>query len=492
MAKSRLQIIPLGGLGEVGKNMTVFRYGDEIIVIDAGMAFPDETMPGVDIVIPDFSYLIENRDKIKAILITHGHEDHIGSLAYLLRDVSAPVYATRLTCGLIEGKLKEQKIGKYNLNVVKTGDEFRRGSFRFGFFHVCHSIPDSCGVYVRTPVGTVVHTGDFKFDHSPVDGEQTDMHKLAELGRNGVLVLCADSTNAQNPGYTLSEAVVSKSLRDAFHEVRGRIILATFASNVSRVQMAIDAAVENKRKVCVFGRSMVNVVGIALEMGYLKAPEGTFIEPEELNHYRDDRICILTTGSQGEAMAALSRMASGVHKKVTIKPNDTIVLSSNPIPGNEKAVSRIINELSMKGANVIFQDVHVSGHACQEEIKLIYSLVKPKYAIPVHGEYRHLIAQAKVAEELGIPKENIFLLSSGDVLELNDEAAAVTGRVHTGAIMTVSAPATSAISCCVTASIWQRTVSLSSCSHWRAVPDRYLPDRISYRADLSMSAAQRD
>ena len=310
MAKARLQIIPLGGLGEIGKNMTVFRYGDEIIVIDAGMAFPEEDMLGIDIVIPDFSYLIENKDKIKAILITHGHEDHIGSLSYLLRDVSAPVYATRLTCGLIEGKLKEAHISNYDLHVVKSGDEFKAGSFKFGFFHVCHSIPDSCGIYLRTPIGTIVHTGDFKFDHSPVDGEQTDMYKLAELGHRGVLVLCADSTNAQNPGYTPSEAVVTRSLMEAYGEARGRIILATFASNVSRIQMAVDAAVHYKRKVCVFGRSMVNVVNIALEMGYLTAPEGTFIEPEEINRYRDDRLCILTTGSQGEPMAGLSRMAA--------------------------------------------------------------------------------------------------------------------------------------------------------------------------------------
>ena len=354
MSKTRLQIIPLGGLGEIGKNMTVFRYGDEIIVIDAGMAFPDETMPGIDIVIPDFSYLIENRDKVKAILITHGHEDHIGSLSYLLRDVKAPVYATRLTCGLIEGKLKEAKVNDADLHVVKSGDEFKAGSFKFGFFHVCHSIPDSCGIYLRTPVGTIVHTGDFKFDHSPVDGEQTDMYKLAELGHRGVLALCADSTNAQNPGYTPSEAVVAKSLMSSYADAKGRIILATFASNVSRIQMAVDAALAFKRKVCVFGRSMVNVVGIAREMGYLKAPEGTFIEPEELNRYRDDRICILTTGSQGEPMAGLSRMADGSHRQVQIHAGDTVIISASPIPGNENSVGRTIDNLMRLGA-----------HACQ-------------------------------------------------------------------------------------------------------------------------------
>lgn len=435
MSKTRLQIIPLGGLGEIGKNMTVFRYDDEIIVIDAGMAFPDETMPGIDIVIPDFSYLIENRDKVKAILITHGHEDHIGSLSYLLRDVKAPVYATRLTCGLIEGKLKEAKVNDADLHVVKSGDEFKAGSFKFGFFHVCHSIPDSCGIYLRTPVGTIVHTGDFKFDHSPVDGEQTDMYKLAELGHRGVLALCADSTNAQNPGYTPSEAVVAKSLMSSYADAKGRIILATF--DVSRIQMAVDAALAFKRKVCVFGRSMVNVVGIAREMGYLKAPEGTFIEPEELNRYRDDRICILTTGSQGEPMAGLSRMADGSHRQVQIHAGDTVIISASPIPGNENSVGRTIDNLMRLGAHVVTSHntrVHVSGHGSQEDLKTMLSLVHPKFFIPVHGEYRMLCSHAELAESLGVKKQNILIGENGSVFELTNRSAKINGKVQAGAV----------------------------------------------------------
>lgn len=438
MTKARLQIIPLGGLGEVGKNMTVFRYGDEIIVIDAGMAFPGEDMLGIDIVIPDFSYLIENKDKIRAILITHGHEDHIGSLSYLLRDVDAPVYATRLTCGLIEGKLKEAHITDYKLNVVEPGKEFKAGSFKFGFFHVCHSIPDSCGIYLRTPVGTVVHTGDFKFDHSPVDGVQTDMYKLAELGHRGVLVLCADSTNAQNPGYTPSEAVVSKSLMDSFREAKGRVILATFASNVSRIQMAVDAAVAMKRKICVFGRSMVNVVSIASEMGYLKAPEGTFIEPDEIKQYRDDRLCILTTGSQGEPMAGLSRMADGSHRNVQIHAGDTVIISASPIPGNETSVGRTIDNLMKLGAKVITGSpthrVHVSGHGSQEDLKTMFSLVKPKFFIPVHGEHRMLCSNGELAQGLGIKKQNILIGDNGTVFEFTNRSGKINGRVQAGAV----------------------------------------------------------
>ncbi|MDU3215663.1 MAG: ribonuclease J, partial [Negativicoccus succinicivorans] len=316
LAKEKLQIIPLGGLGEIGKNMTVFRYGDDIVVLDSGLAFPDNEMLGIDIVIPDFSYLIENKDKVRAIVITHGHEDHIGSLSYLLKEVSAPVYATRLTCGLIEGKLKENRVGKYQLNVVKSGDEITAGVFKVGFFHVNHSIPDSCGIYFRTPVGTVVHSGDFKIDYTPVDGKMMDFKKITELGNRGVLVYCADSTNAERAGHTPSEKTVSAALMREFAQARGRIILATFASNVSRVQMAIDAAVANQRKVAVFGRSMVNVVGIALEIGYLTAPKGTIIDSDEINRYRADQLCILTTGSQGEPMAGLSRMADGAHRQI--------------------------------------------------------------------------------------------------------------------------------------------------------------------------------
>lgn len=437
MTKTGLQIIPLGGLGEIGKNMTAFRYGDEIIVIDAGLAFPDETMPGIDIVIPDFSYLIENRDKVKAILITHGHEDHIGSLVYLLRDVPAPVYGTRLTCGLIEGKIKEHKIKDYKLHVAKPRDEFKMGSFRFGFFHVCHSIPDASGIYLKTPVGTIVHTGDYKFDYSPMDGELTDMYTLAELGKKGVLALCADSTNAMNPGHTPSETVVVKSLREAYDDARGRIILATFASNVSRVQMAVDAAVAHKRKVCVFGRSMVNVVGIALEMGYLKAPKDTFIEPEELNRYHDDRICILTTGSQGEPMAGLSRMADGSHRQVQIHAGDTVIISATPIPGNEIGVGRTIDNLMRLGAKVISSHdarVHVSGHGGQEDLKAMLAILKPKFFVPVHGEYRMLCAHRELAISTGVSPKNVIIGENGSVIELNGKTGKIVGHVQAGAV----------------------------------------------------------
>lgn len=437
MAKSGLQMIPLGGLGEIGKNMTAFRYGDEIIVIDAGIAFPDETMPGIDIVIPDFSYLIENKDKVKAILITHGHEDHIGSVPYLLRDVSAPVYGTRLTCGLIEGKLKEHKIKNYKLNVVKTREEFKLGSFRFGFFHVCHSVPDASGIYLTSPVGTIVHTGDYKFDHSPMDGQLTDMYTLAELGKKGVLALCADSTNAMNPGYTPSETVVVKSLREAYDDARGRVILATFASNVSRLQMAVDAAVAHKRKICVFGRSMVNVVGIALEMGYLKAPKGTFIEPEELNRYHDDRICILTTGSQGEPMAGLSRMGDGSHRQVQIHAGDTVIISAHPIPGNEIGVGRTIDNLMRLGARVITSHdtkVHVSGHGAQEDLKAMLAILRPKFFIPVHGEYRMLCAHKELAVSTGVPPQNVIIGENGSVIELTAKTAKIVGHVQAGAV----------------------------------------------------------
>ena len=394
-------------------------------------------MLGIDLVIPDISYLKENEDKVKGFFITHGHEDHIGAIPYVMKELNVPIYATKLTNGLIENKLKEHNLlTKVKRKVVKYGQHINLGDFRVEFIRTNHSIQDAAALAIYSPAGIVVHTGDFKVDYTPVYGDAIDLQRFGELGKKGVLALMCDSTNAERKGFTQSERTVGKTIEALFAEhTNSRIIIATFASNVDRVQQIINTAYKNGRKVVVEGRSMVNIIGIASELGYISIPDNTLIDIEELKRYPDEQTVIITTGSQGEAMAALSRMASGVHKKVTIKPNDTIVLSSNPIPGNEKAVSRIINELSMKGANVIFQDVHVSGHACQEEIKLIYSLVKPKYAIPVHGEYRHLIAQAKVAEELGIPKENIFLLSSGDVLELNDEAAAVTGRVHTGAIM---------------------------------------------------------
>ena len=433
----KLKIIPLGGLEQIGMNITAFEYEDSIIVVDCGLSFPEDDMYGIDLVIPDITYLKDNIDKVKGFFITHGHEDHIGAIPYVLREINVPIYSTKLTNGIIEHKLREHNmLTKVKRKVVKYGQHINLGCFRVEFIKTNHSILDAAALAIYSPAGIIVHTGDFKVDYTPVFGDAIDLQRFGEIGRKGVLALMCDSTNAERPGFTMSEKTVGKTFDEIFADNKNhRIIIATFASNVDRVQQIINTAYKNGRKVVVEGRSMVNIIGIASELGYISIPDNTLIDIEELKRYPDEQTVIITTGSQGEAMAALSRMASGVHKKVTIKPNDTIVLSSNPIPGNEKAVSRIINELSMKGANVIFQDVHVSGHACQEEIKLIYSLVKPKYAIPVHGEYRHLIAQAKVAEELGIPKENIFLLSSGDVLELNDEAAAVTGRVHTGAIM---------------------------------------------------------
>lgn len=437
LAKEKLQIIPLGGLGEIGKNMTAIQYGDDIVVLDSGMAFPEENMLGIDIVIPDFSYLIENKDKVRGVVITHGHEDHIGSLSYLMKEINVPVYASRLTCGLIEGKFKEARIGKYELNMIETGKEYKIGCFKVGFFHVCHSIPDSCGIYFRTPVGVLVHTGDFKFDHTPVDGQLMDVHKLAELGHRGVLVLCADSTNAERPGYTPSEAVVKETLMSVFGKIRGRIILATFASNVSRVQMAVDAAVANKRKVCVFGRSMVNVVGIALEMGYLKAPQGTFIEPEEMGRYRDDQLCILTTGSQGEPMAGLSRMADGSHRQVQIHAGDTVIISASPIPGNETSVGRTIDKLMRLGADVISSTsmrVHVSGHGSQEELKTMLSLIHPKFFIPMHGEYRMLCKHAELAESMGVKKQNILIGENGNVFEFTPRSGRINGRVTAGPV----------------------------------------------------------
>ena len=434
---SKLKIIPLGGLEQIGMNITAFEYGDSIVVVDCGLSFPEDDMLGIDLVIPDVTYLKENISKVKGFVITHGHEDHIGALPYVLKEINVPIYATKLTLGLIRNKLKEHNLMRSTkLKEVKHGQVINLGDFAVEFIKTNHSIQDASALAIYSPVGIVIHTGDFKVDYTPVFGDAIDLQRFAEIGKKGVLALMCESTNAERPGFTMSERTVGHVFDNLFNEYRtSRIIIATFASNVDRVQQIINTAYRFGRKVAVEGRSMVNVISVASELGYLQIPENTLIEIDQVKNYPDDKVVLITTGSQGESMAALSRMAANIHKKITIKPNDTIIFSSNPIPGNEKAVSKVINELSMKGAKVIFQDVHVSGHACQEEIKLIYSLVKPKYAIPVHGEYRHLIAQAKVAEELGIPKENIFLLSSGDVLELNDEAAAVTGRVHTGAIM---------------------------------------------------------
>ena len=434
---SKLKIIPLGGLEQIGMNITAFEYEDSIIVVDCGLSFPEDDMYGIDLVIPDITYLKENIDKVKGFFITHGHEDHIGAIPYVLREINVPIYATKLTMGIIDHKLTEHNLlSKVKRKVVKYGQHINLGCFRVEFIRTNHSIQDAAALAIYSPAGIVVHTGDFKVDYTPVFGDAIDLQRFGEIGKKGVLALMCDSTNAERPGFTMSEKTVGKTFETIFADHKNsRIIIATFASNVDRVQQIIDTAYKYGRKVVIEERSMVNIISTAQELGYINIPDNTLIDIEELKNYPDEKTVLITTGSQGESMAALSRMASGMHRKITIKPNDTIVLSSNPIPGNEKAVSKIINELSMKGAEVIFQDVHVSGHACQEDIKLIYSLVKPKYSIPVHGEYRHLKAQAHIAEELGIEKDNIFLLSSGDVLELDEEGAAVTGHVPVGDVM---------------------------------------------------------
>ena len=435
---SKLKIIPLGGLEQIGMNITAFEYEDSIVVVDCGLSFPEDDMLGIDLVIPDITYLKDNIDKVKGFVITHGHEDHIGALPYVMKEINIPIYATKLPIGLIENKFKEHNLLRSTKRkVIKHGQSINLGCFRIEFIKTNHSIQDASALAIYSPAGIVVHTGDFKVDYTPVFGDAIDLQRFAEIGKKGVLALMCDSTNAERKGFTMSERTVGKTFDNIFAEHKNtRIIIATFASNVDRVQQIINSAYKYGRKVAVEGRSMVNVIGTASELGYLKIPDKTLIEIDQLRNYPDEKVTLITTGSQGESMAALSRMAASIHKKVTIKPNDTIIFSSNPIPGNEKAVSKVINELSMKGADVIFQDAHVSGHACQEEIKLIYSLVKPKYAIPVHGEYRHLKAQAGLALDLGIPKENVFILQSGDVLELNEEEPAkVTGKVRTGAIL---------------------------------------------------------
>ncbi len=434
---SKLKIIPLGGLEQIGMNITAFEYDDTIIVVDCGLAFPEDDMLGIDLVIPDISYLKDNIQKVKGFFITHGHEDHIGAIPYVMKDINVPIYSTKLTNGLIENKLKEHNLLQtVKRKVVSYGQHINLGCFRVEFIRTNHSIQDAAALAIYSPAGIVVHTGDFKVDYTPVYGDAIDLQRFGELGKKGVLALMCDSTNAERPGFTQSEKTVGKTIDELFAEHdKQRIIIATFASNVDRVQQIINSAHKYDRKVVVEGRSMVNVIATASELGYLNVPDNTLVDIDMIKNYPDEKTVLITTGSQGESMAALSRMANGTHRKVTIKPNDTIIFSSHPIPGNEKAVTNVINELCKKGADVVFQDVHVSGHACQEEIKLIYSLVKPKYAIPVHGEYKHLIAQAKIAESLGVDKDNIFILQSGDVLELDENKAKVNGHVHTGAIM---------------------------------------------------------
>ena len=432
-----VKVIPLGGLEQIGMNITAIEYDDSIVVVDCGLSFPEEEMLGIDLIIPDVTYLKENIDKVKAFVITHGHEDHIGAIPYVLKEVNVPIYATRLTMGLIESKLKEHNmLREVKRKVVRYGQSVTLGDFRVEFIRTNHSIADAAALAIFSPAGILVHTGDFKVDYTPVNGEPIDLQRFAELGKKGVLALMCDSTNALRPGFTMSERTVGSTFDKIFNDNKNsRIIIATFASNVDRVQQIINAAVAYGRKVCVEGRSMVNIIDVAEDLGYLHIPDGTLIETEAMKNYTPEQIVLITTGSQGESMAALSIMAANLHRKVSIQPGDCVVFSSTPIPGNEKSVARVINELGMKGAKVIFQDTHVSGHACQEEIKLVYSLLKPKYAIPVHGEYRHLIAQKEVAMSLGYDKEDVIIAKSGDVIELSDEKAAIVGKVHTGAIL---------------------------------------------------------
>ena len=432
-----VKVIPLGGLEQIGMNITAIEYDDSIVVVDCGLSFPEEEMLGIDLIIPDVTYLKENIDKVKAFVITHGHEDHIGAIPYVLKEVNVPIYATRLTMGLIESKLKEHNmLREVKRKVVRYGQSVTLGDFRVEFIRTNHSIADAAALAIFSPAGILVHTGDFKVDYTPVNGEPIDLQRFAELGKKGVLALMCDSTNALRPGFTMSERTVGSTFDKIFNDNKNsRIIIATFASNVDRVQQIINAAVAYGRKVCVEGRSMVNIIDVAEDLGYLHIPDGTLIETEAMKNYTPEQIVLITTGSQGESMAALSRMAANLHRKVSIQPGDCVVFSSTPIPGNEKSVARVINELGMKGAKVLFQDTHESGHACQEEIKLVYSLLKPKYAIPVHGEYRHLIAQKEVAMSLGYDKEDVIIAKSGDVIELSDEKAAIVGKVHTGAIL---------------------------------------------------------
>jgi len=431
-----MRVIPLGGLDQIGMNITAFEYGEDIIVVDCGLAFPEDDMLGIDLVIPDITYLAENAERVRAFVITHGHEDHIGALPYVLTQLNIPVYGTKLTIALIEGKLREHNIiDDVDRHVVSYGDVVTFGKLKVEFIKTNHSISDACALAITSPAGTIVHTGDFKVDYTPVVGDPINLTRFAELGSEGVIAIMCDSTNAERGGFTNSERTVGHIFDSIFADhMNSRILVATFSSNVDRVQQIIDTATRYGRKVVLEGRSMLNIIQTASDIGYIKIPEGTLIDIADVNNYPDEKTVIITTGSQGESMAALSRIASNIHKKLSIKPGDLVIFSSNPIPGNEKAVFKVVNELSLKGAEVIFQDAHVSGHACQEEIKLLYTLVKPKYAIPVHGEHRHLMAQKKIAQSLGMPSENIFILSNGQVLEIGNDSAKVTDEVHTGAL----------------------------------------------------------
>ena len=438
--KSRLKIIPLGGLHEVGKNITVFQYDNEMIVVDCGLSFPEDDMLGVDLVIPDITYIIKNQEKLKGMVITHGHEDHIGSVPYFLKQVNTPIYGTRLTLGLIKNKLEEHRlVDSTKLNEVNPGETIKLGKhFKVEFIQSSHSIPDSVMLAIHTPVGTVVHTGDFKVDYTPMDGKIMDFGRLAELGNKGVLALMSDSTNAERKGFTMSESTVGEVFEKLFTNCTKRIVVATFASNVHRVQQIVNCAVKYGRKIAVCGRSKINMITTARQLGNIECTDNLFIDIDMINNYTDDQLLIITTGSQGETMSALTRMASGTHRKVKITPNDLVIISANPIPGNEKNVSKVIDSLMQIGAEVVYsalEDVHVSGHACQEEQKLILALTKPKYFIPVHGEYRHLIAHSETAKLMGVPKENIFKLENGKILEMDKNSAEFTGMVQSGIIL---------------------------------------------------------
>ena len=437
--KQNLKIIPLGGLEEIGKNITVFEYGNDIVVLDCGMAFPDEEMPGVDIVIPDFSYLEKNQEKIRAVVLTHGHEDHIGALPYFLSKINVPVYGTRLTIGLVQNKLKEHGLDKIvKLHSVLPGNVLKLGEFRVEFIRSNHSIPDAAAIAFHTPVGIILHTGDFKIDSTPIEGKMIDLKRIGELGKKGVLALMQDSTNAERPGYTMSESTVGAAFDEIFrNNLKNRIIVATFASNIHRMQQIVNSAAQYGRKIALSGRSIVNVVSVAMELGHMKIPKGMLIDIDEITNYQPHKLVIITTGSQGEAMSALTRMAYSEHRKVTLGPKDTVIISANPIPGNEKAVSKVINELYKLGTNVIYEalaDIHVSGHACAEELKIIMNLANPKFFIPVHGEYRHLYHHSIIAQKMGIPEKNIIKLQIGSVLELNSEKFKINGSVPSGRI----------------------------------------------------------
>ena len=434
----KLKVIPLGGLGEIGKNMTIIRYGDEMIMIDAGLMFPENDMLGIDLVIPDISYVLENKHCLKAIILTHGHEDHIGALPYILKKLTVPVYGTRLTLGILAGRLKEDGVECRGLRAVSSGEIVMIGCFSVGFIRVNHSIPDSVGLSIKTPVGMIVHTGDFKLDYTPIDGKMTDFRRFADLGQRGVLLLMADSTNAEKEGHTPSEKTVGVAFNRVFQSAPGRIIVATFSSNVHRIQQAIDTAVRYRRRVAILGRSMVNVVNTSLELGYLHAPEGTIIDVEEIRNYPANKIVIITTGSQGEPMSALTRMSMSDHRQVDIIPGDTVVISATPIPGNEKLVAKTVDNLLRLGANVIHrreEGIHVSGHAARDELRLIHNLIKPKFFMPVHGELHHLFAHARLAEEMGMNRENILVGENGSVFEFTRDSAKLSGRINAGVIM---------------------------------------------------------